>query len=307
MRILPAIFLSLCAGSASALTLTTGGVGTSGADFLNVGVGARALAMGGAFAAVDTLADVNAVNWNPGALGFIDKSNASASYGSLFPDQNQGFLGYASKLSDKGVVAASIDYLVVSNIERRAGDTENPDSTFANQNIALAVSYGRPFGDSVSIGGNLKYVRVSLDSEKANAIAADFGALIRSPIPDLTFGVALRNLGTDVGPDPLPLTLLGGVSYKFFSGKLLIDSDVDWMESERRGYWTLGTEYWIAPNLAARAGYQFGHGVDELQSSLVGLGVGLGLKFDRFTADYAFLPYGDLGNTHRITLGMRFD
>jgi hypothetical protein len=33
----------------------------------------------------------------------------------------------------------------------------------------------------------------------------------------------------------------------------------------------------------------------------------LGLKFSRFTMDYAFLPYGDLGNTHRVTLGLRFE
>ncbi|MBI3565954.1 MAG: hypothetical protein HY079_12210, partial [Elusimicrobia bacterium] len=64
---------------------------------------------------------------------------------------------------------------------------------------------------------------------------------------------------------------------------------------------------WVSRNLAARAGYQFGHGSDQLQSKLVGLGAGLGLKFGRFKLDYAFQPYGDLGNTHRVTLGARFE
>jgi len=92
-----------------------------------------------------------------------------------------------------------------------------------------------------------------------------------------------------------------------FSQKLLLASDVDWLETERVAYWSLGAEYWVSPNLAVRGGYQFGHGADQLQSQFVGLGVGLGIKFSRFTMDYAFLPYGDLGNTHRITVGLRFE
>ncbi|MFI5363252.1 MAG: hypothetical protein ACHQ49_14895, partial [Elusimicrobiota bacterium] len=83
-----ALALALAASPAAALNIATGGVGTSGADFLNVGVGARALAMGRAFTAVDTGADANAVNWNPGALGLVDKANVTASYNSLFMDEN---------------------------------------------------------------------------------------------------------------------------------------------------------------------------------------------------------------------------
>ena len=121
----------LVAAARSALNLITGGPGTSGADFLTVGVGARALAMGGAFTAVDSGADANAVNWNPAALGFIDGSNVTASYNSLFKDENQGYLGYASPSGKTGGVwAGGLNYLTVSKIERRAANTEDPDGTF---------------------------------------------------------------------------------------------------------------------------------------------------------------------------------
>ena len=299
---------ALAASPAAALNLVTGGVGTSGADFMTIGVGARALAMGQAFTAVDSGADANAVNWNPGALGFVDKANMTASYNALFADENQGFLGYAAPIGkDGGVWGAGIDYLMVSNIQARAGDTENPDSVFSNQNYAANASYGRAFGENFSLGGDLKYVHTSIGSLSENAMAVDVGGLLRTPIENLTVGAAMRNLGTAIGPDSMPLTFKGGVAYKLFGQKLLLASDINWLETERLAYWSLGTEFWISPNLAVRGGYEFGHGADQLQSQLVGLGVGLGIKFSRFTMDYAFLPYGDLGNTHRLTLGLRFE
>ena len=138
-------------------------------------------------------------------------------------------------------------------------------------------------------------------------MAVDAGALLRTRVENLTFGATMRNFGTNIGPDSMPLEFKGGVAYKMFSQKLLLDSDINWLEAERRAYWSLGTEFWVSPNLAVRGGYEFGHGADQLQSRFVGLGVGLGVKFSRFTMDYAFMPYGDLGNTHRVTLGLSFD
>ena len=37
-----------------------------------------------------------------------------------------------------------------------------------------------------------------------------------------------------------------------------------------------------------------------------GLTAGIGYKFGRICLDYAYVPYGDLGDTHRISLGMKF-
>ncbi|MBI3566370.1 MAG: PorV/PorQ family protein, partial [Elusimicrobia bacterium] len=169
--IIAVLALGLAAAPASALNVLTGGAGTSGADFLTVGVGARPLAMGGAFAAVDTDADANAVNWNPAALAKVDKPDVTASYNSLFVDQNQGYLGYAAPVRSGGAWSAGVNYLVVSNIEKRAGDTENPDATFSNQNFAVGASYARPFGEVASGGATLKYVRTALDTLKENAMA----------------------------------------------------------------------------------------------------------------------------------------
>jgi hypothetical protein len=301
--------LVLAASPAAALNVVTGGPGTSGADFLTIGVGARPLAMGGAFTAVDTGADANAVNWNPAALGFVAEHSLTASYNSLFVDENQGYFGYAAPVGkDGGVWAAGLNYLGVTNIERRGTtDTETPISTFDNQNYAASASYARTLGDRVAVGGTLKYIRTALDTLKENAMAVDVGVLAKTPVDNLTVGAAMRNLGTNIGPDSMPLTFKGGAAYKLFESKLVLASDLTWLETERRAYWSFGSEYWISGNLAVRAGYEFGHGADQLQSRLVGFGAGMGVKFNRFTMDYAFIPYGDLGDTHRMTIGLRFE
>ena len=287
-------------------TSSAAGVGTTGAQFLKVGVGARPLAMGGAFSALAD--DANAINWNPGALAESKQKNVTASYNSLFQDQNQGFVGYANPMKeDMGTLGVGLNYLSVSNIEKRAADTESPDSTFSNQNFALSLSYARSeVKQGLSLGGSLKYVRTAFDAFSGNAVALDFGALYKTSVENLTAGVSLQNLGTKIGPDPLPFKVKGGAAYKLFDQKLALAGDVDWLAVDQRAYLSLGTEYWLQKILAVRAGYQFGRGQDQLGSRLVGLGVGLGLKLERFSLDYAFVPFGNLGDTHRMTVGMRF-
>jgi hypothetical protein len=283
------------------------GVGTTGADFLNVGVGARQLAMGGAFSAVDTQADANAVNWNPAALALIKKQDVTLSYNSLFQDENQGFLGYAAPLKNNwGVVAAGLNYLSISNIQARAGDTESADSTFGNDNYALNLSYGASLGENLSLGASAKFIHEQFFTLSESAGALDFGALYKTPIENLTAGASLHNLGTNIGPDKLPLNAQGGGAYKLFNQTLVLATDIDWLALDRTVYANVGGEYWLNHMLAVRAGYQFGHGADQLQSSFVGMGVGFGINIHDFTVDYAFLPYGNLGDTHRVTLGCKF-
>jgi len=52
--------------------------------------------------------------------------------------------------------------------------------------------------------------------------------------------------------------------------------------------------------VALRAGYRTGRDVG------LGWTAGLGFKTGTFGLDYAYAPYGDLGNTHRISLGIGF-
>lgn len=281
------------------------GPGTTGASFLKVGVGARELALGSAASVLTEGA--GAANWNPAALAAVKSRSLSASYNMLFIDESQGYLGFASPLKDdKGVIGAGVNYLTVADIEKRAGDSDNPDSLFDSNSMALALSFAKAeIKPGLALGASLKYVSQDLDTKTDKALAVDLGSVYK--LSDVyTAAFVVQNLGGKIGPDSLPLLFKGGVARTFLDGKLAAAADLDWLANDERLYLDLGAEYLLNRNLAFRAGYQFGRAQDELGSGLVGLGAGLGLKFDRFALDYAYVPFGDLGDTHRMTLGVNF-
>lgn len=64
----------------------------------------------------------------------------------------------------------------------------------------------------------------------------------------------------------------------------------------------IGGEYTFANGISIRSGYRTGTGFD-FPSGLCG---GLGYDSNEYRIDYAFVPYGSLGNTHRVSLTVRF-
>jgi hypothetical protein len=67
----------------------------------------------------------------------------------------------------------------------------------------------------------------------------------------------------------------------------------------------VGAEDLIRKFLALRVGYQANLAETQIEG-LTGLTAGLGVIYEGFGLDYAFLPYGDLGSTHRISLSYKF-
>ncbi|MCM2266862.1 MAG: PorV/PorQ family protein [Elusimicrobiales bacterium] len=291
--------LMLGAGAAQAA-----GVGTTGASFLKVGVGARELALGSAASSLTEGA--GAIAWNPARLAALKQRNLSASYNMLFIDQSQGFLGYAAPLGeDMGVLGAGVNYLTVSDIEKRTDDTDSPLSKFSNNNTAVSFSYARAeVMPGLAAGASLKYIEQKLDTQSDRALALDLGSSYALS-KDWTAAFVVQNLGGKIGPDKLPLTFKGGASTRFFGGKLAAAADLDWLANDELMYLDLGAEYAFNKLLDFRAGYQVGRSRDEL-GGLAGFAAGLGLKFDSFAFDYAYVPFGDLGDTHRMTLGFTF-
>lgn len=288
----------------SPAALLAAGVGTTGAQFLKVGVGARELGLGSAAGALSEGA--NAVNWNPARLAGLKGKSLSASYNMLFIDESQGFIGYAGALNNKvGVIGVGVNYLTVGNIEKRLEDTQYADSKFSNNNTVVNISYAKPeVWENVALGLNLKYIEQAIDTKADRAVAFDLGSTYKVN-PSWTAALAVKNLGSKIGPDNLPLSLKGSLAAKVGDSGLEAAVDLDWYMYDSRFYPSVGAEYGIGEFLTFRAGYQFGRSADKL-GGLTGLGAGLGLKMDKFNLDYAYVPFGDLGDTHRMTLGYRF-
>lgn len=307
-KLLKATVLGIVAAS-TALSLSFAGVGKTGAQFLKIAPSARTAGMGNAFAAQAD--DVYAVYSNPAGLVQIEQPSLAATYMKYFADINYGYIGYASKVSERSVFGIGYTYLIVPDIERRDLN-ETKLGTFNASDISLAVAYARKNAipgilEGVSIGGAVKAINSQIDNAVAYAGAIDIGAMY-SPFENFNTALVLQNIGAGIKfrevSDPLPLNLKLGLSYKAVQG-LTINGELDEYLSDNKFYAGVGAEYWIVKQLALRGGYRFGYHKESLGQN-VGISGGLGFRIWNLGIDYAFVPFGELGDTHRISFGVQF-
>jgi opacity protein-like surface antigen len=121
---------------------------------------------------------------------------------------------------------------------------------------------------------------------------------------NLTFAGAVRNMGNNLAiykeAFPLPLTYSCGVSYYFKQLNIGLDFD---QEINCDAVYKTGFEYSLSKNVDLRAGYIYS------AETYANPGITAGLGFNvsaRLYIDYAFVPYGDLGDTHRFSLKYNF-
>jgi len=288
-----------------------GGVGTTAAQFLKIGVGARALAMGGAFSAISD--DLSAIYWNPAGLATQKKKQATASYSQYFQGIKIGFMGYSQKSIKNGVLGIGLNYLTIDGIDRRTGDTDANEGTFGANDMALYISYAKKdLFESVKglkLGANLKIIRQTIDATTANSYALDLGALYDTPVKKLTAGFGIYNLGTEVkfinDADPLPLEARVGFAYRMLNDSLVAAVDLQDYVTDQRMYEQAGVEYTYKKSISIRGGYKLGMDSSSL-GGMAGMSAGVGFNIWGVQLDYAFVPYGELDDTHRLTISTKF-
>ncbi|MBD3271531.1 MAG: PorV/PorQ family protein [Elusimicrobia bacterium] len=306
------ILIAFCISTFSCYCAYASDVGVTGAQFLKIGTGARPMGMGGAFTAVSD--DGYASYWNPSGFARLEHQEISSTFLNYFEDVKFGFVGYARPIPRIGVIAGGVTYLTLDDIERRTGDTETADGTFGADDVCTSISYAQrePFKNilpDVDLGVTLKFISQKLDDEIAQTGALDCGALYHTPISNLDIGMSISNIGPGQKfiseRDPLPLLMRLGGAYRLLNDTLLIASDLDHYLIDQKLYAGLGCEYWLLNMIGLRAGYRHGYHTDSL-GSIVGLTGGVSLRAFNIQLDYAFVPFGELGDTHRFSLSAKF-
>lgn len=280
-----------------------GGNGESGAVFLKIGQGARALAMGEAYVAVAD--DLYASYWNPAGLAKINAPQFGGMYGFWFQDIATQYLTFAAPAGDM-VIGGGITMLQVKDIE----EWKNEDTylgKFDSSDMAITLSCARKVNTKANVGANLKLIRLKIKNESASACALDIGGLYHpSSIKGLTLGVSLQNLGTSLKfkkeKDSLPFNIKIGCAYRLFEERLIVAGDLNSPNDSDINI-RLGTEYTYPINqnnsVAIRAGYREGADLGKIT-------VGCGLRAESFQFDYAYLSFGDLDSTHRVSFIKKF-
>lgn len=279
-----------------------GDKGTSGAQFLKLGAGARAAGMGEAYSALAE--DADALYWNPAALTNVAGRSVTFSHSALFGELGYDFLGYAQPLGG-GTMGVGVQYLSAGKVMETDDLGFETGGTMRPRDMAVSLGYAHNIGGT-ALGLSVKYIDSRLDAS-ASAFAADIGAQV-SLSPRLKLAFAAQNLGGklkfDEKSDPLPMNFKLGSSWKL-GGTWLSSLDVNFPR-DNKPFAGLGVEYRLRSGewaFSGRTGYNTRAAGDI---SGAGLSVGGGAGFRSTRLDYAFTPFGAIGAVHMISLAASF-
>ena len=125
--------------------------GTVYADFEDIGIGARPIAMGNAF--VGLADDANSIYYNPAGLGLLTRKELTSTYGRLFmgltdgSNISDGFIGYVHPINKKtGTVGVGWLNLSLRDNTAWISATEEKSITRYAEN-GIYMSYGRDMTD----------------------------------------------------------------------------------------------------------------------------------------------------------------
>ena len=305
--------------------------GTSVANFLKIGVGGKAVAMGDAFSAISD--DPTALFWNPAGIGFQKGNAVNFSNTQWIFNSGLNYLGVVLPFDDLGTLGISVNMFSSGDMEETTiAQPHGTGRVFDASNISIGLSYARQLADRFSAGITLKYIQEDLSLESSSAIAVDIGSIftINSDY-NLRLGVVVSNLGTNMklgGLDlatnvttekeklveaelktyswPLPLVFRIGLASDIINTpthRFTLAAEVN----DARDYAireSVGVEYAFNSMIFLRGGYKFNY--DE-ESYSAGIGVNYSIEsIGAIVIDYAFVSMNNLGNINRFSVGLSF-
>ncbi|WP_194776624.1 putative type IX sorting system protein PorV2 [Pararhodonellum marinum] len=171
-------------------------------EFLNIGVGARALGMGGA--QVSATRDVTAAYWNPaGILGISHQYEFALMHAEYFAGiAKYDYAGFSTPLDEKNQVAVSLIRFGVDDIpdtrflyDANGALNYNNIRFFNAADYALILSYARDVHEKIKVGANTKIIHRNVGKfAKAWGFGLDLGAIFL--LDKWQLGAMLRDVTT---------------------------------------------------------------------------------------------------------------
>lgn len=287
--------------------LLQAGPGTTGAEFLRINPDARIVGMGETYAALDTIA--NAAFTNPAALANTEQKNFSATHIVWFSEIQDETFYYQQPLSADWGLGAGLTFLHMDTISARDAAGALTGTSYKASDTAVSLGIGKKLGKTFLAGSNIKVIQSKLADKKAQSYALDAGILWKDIMGKIAAGAVVQNIGTkikfDQESDPLPLAVRTGIMYSpLEEHNFIIACDAESYLKDGKINVHTGLEYWLTSYFALRAGYKTSTIADLDMTS--GITAGIGINIGSLGLDYAFVPYGILGETHRISLGFKF-
>lgn len=314
------------------------GVGANAAAFLEIGIGARAIAMGGAYTAVAN--DPSSLYWNPAGSAWAKNYQIELMHTEWLAATKYDFVGIVipipSIYSTIGFNIVSLDYgsAPVRTVDRPEGTGEMYDA----RDYAVSISYAVALTQQFSFGMTGKYISQRIWSESGSAMAIDVGVFYYTGVKGFKLGASISNFGSNiqlhgrqlttivdpdpkvsnfdrvpvdykVGSYPLPLLFRFGLSYDRSFGKfgdILVALDINHPSNATESI-NLGMEYGFGKMFYLRGGYQNLFEKDSINGLTLGGGIDYFFKGSMgIRIDYAWSEWGILDSSQRFSLGLVF-
>ncbi len=321
------LVLFLAAFAANAVAAEGDG-GYAGA-FLQVPLGARPTAMGGAYIGLSD--DASGALFNPAGLAGLPYREFGSSYRIMTQGRKLGYVSVLLPVQGMATLGFHWIYAGSGAVAERDRDGATVGRDFSQTTHQFAILFAKRFESWFSFGANLNYLYARLPKISANSVGFDFGGMLyvnelmdrekrdQFFAQDIRLGLVVRNISkqfkwnsekylieytqSSLGSeqtDKVPVEVGIGGSARFLQKKLLLDLDA--MKSDKQSFKArVGGEYQISNAFSLRSGY-----------SVYGFAAGAGFQFDlrpkqTLGIDYAFSTgRAGEGAEHLFSLGLRF-
>ncbi len=314
-------------------------VGTTAGQFLKIGPGARALAMGGTYVGISD--DIYAAYYNPAGVA-INHGNGQAAFSHTqwIADINYDYAAASLNIESFGSLFISVTSMRIPEEKVRTFDYPEGNGQFWNaSSVAFAVGFAKSLTDRFSIGLNAKYIQESIWSSSATGFALDVGTYYMTPFNGLIIGASISNFGTKMkldgrdiqlnydpdgnsttGPNnipakyemdqyDLPLTFRIGFSMDVVKSRYIrIKAAFDATHpNDNTEYIKSGIEFAYDELVFIRGGYKSLLLANSEESFTLGAGINYELSSGLFVKfNYAYGDFGRLKNIQYFDVGLVF-
>jgi len=305
-------------------------VGTTGFQFLKLGVGARGNSLAGANVSVPS--GPFSMYWNPAGICSKNKREVSVFNNNWIATINHSFIGVVIPVSENDYVGTSVIFVSMDDMEETT--ITQPQGTgryFSAADYAITMTYGRRVTDRFNTAISVKYLNERIWDLVADGWALDVGFVyyyrkFHLGMSFSNFGMSQEISGSHLQFDyqiypeddvdevylgfipkkiALPMSFRFGAAYDVMKIKyhtiammagIYYSNDIG--ESEN-----IGVEYSFMDNYIIRGGYQFNH---EGFNWSAGAGIRFFIMSTPIEFDYTVVNLQDFGLRKQINISLLF-
>lgn len=177
-------------------------MGTTAANFLEIGVGSAANSMGNAYTTIAE--DLSAIYWNPAKVSQLENYEVMFMHQPWLAGISFNFMAGSLPIEDIGVIGFGITMLSSGEIEETTLDYQDGTGSYYDaSSMAVSLVFSRQLTPNFSVGFAGKYIMERISTMKASALALDLGVHVvtsfferpESDVQGIQIGMCIANYG----------------------------------------------------------------------------------------------------------------